>query len=81
MSSITLNYDDCKNMVCSYLNQQKNLTEYCKTHNMNKVEYNIAIQIKNKKDKKPYPKFVLKQLEILGFEVKKEVLYILTPKS
>jgi hypothetical protein len=81
MKTLYLSYEDCRNMVSSFLKQQQNLSLYCSQNGFSKAEYAVALKIKNKSDKKNYPNFIIKQLSLMGFEAEKMPFFSITPKT
>ena len=66
-------YMEVKDMVRSYLIQVPNLKEFCYR---NQLDYYITCKIKNNTDKKLYPRYLTKILQIMNHDVLYEKIHV-----
>jgi hypothetical protein len=62
----TLTYQQAITIVRENLNSTRNLHKWAKSNNLN---YKVALEIKNNRDKKVYPNYLQACLEAFGYEV------------
>lgn len=69
-----ITYEDAEKKVAEYLQNVKNLSEFCKKYDL--CYQNVA-QLKLLKNKGRYTNIVMRVLEIMGFQVEKKICFTL----